>query len=315
MIQNIGGIIEEAATRRDPRAIARCLSLIEEGVISPFIDFIQSSARRAHVVGITGAPGVGKSSLINRILGKLREKGLTAAVLGIDPSSPISGGAFLGNRVRITVTDEGVFYRSLSTPPERSLPFKAYIMIEFLSAIGFDFVFIETPGAGQVNVDISNVADTTVVVLQPLTGDDIQVLKAGILEIGDIYVVNKSDLPQIHVFVEYLKMYLLDKVRDGWNVKLITTNALNGAGVEDLVKTIVEHKQFLVDRGLYFDKLVNRRSAIVSAFIREVVDSAVSMVEKKFRESGVGLEFLKTGKEKLLEEFSTALRDVVARYK
>jgi len=134
------------------------------------------------------------------------KKGLTAAVLGIDLSSPIGGGAFLGNRVRITVADEGVFYRSLSTPPKRSLPFKACIMIEFLNTIGFNFVFIEALGAGQVNVGVSNVADTTVVVLQSLTGDDIQVLKAGILEIGDIYVVNKSDLPHIHVFVEYLRI-------------------------------------------------------------------------------------------------------------
>ncbi len=259
-------IVRRAIETRDRLYIAKALSLIEEGLYDEFADMLFSEPH-AHIVGITGSPGVGKSTLISSIIAELRKRDKSVAVLAIDPSSPISGGAFLGNRIRVRTLDEATFYRSISTPPERSLPLKAYLMIEFLNTLGYDYVLIETPGAGQVNVSVSKVADTVVVVIQPLTGDDIQALKAGIMEIGDIYVVNKADLPQTELTALQLRTMLGDVNRDGWRIAIVKTSAISGRGVPELVNVIEEHMKFLKDRGLYEAKIRRRRMSIVEEFV------------------------------------------------
>ena len=262
--------MRKAVETKDRLYIARALSLIEEGMYGEISDMIFSSPR-AHIVGITGSPGVGKSTLINALISELRKRGKSVAVLAIDPSSPISGGALLGNRVRVRNLDEATFYRSISTPPERSLSLKAYLMIELLNTIGFDYILIETPGAGQVNVGISRVADTVVVVVQPLTGDDIQMLKAGIMEIGDIYVVNKSDLPQAELTAMHLRTIVGDTNRDGWHIPVIKTNAISGKGVAELVNAIEQHMLFLKNRNLYTARFRRRRMAIVEEYVSNAI--------------------------------------------
>lgn len=282
-------IVKRAVETRDRLYIAKALSLIEDGVYSEISDMIFSSPR-AHIVGITGSPGVGKSTLINALISELRKRGKSVAILAIDPSSPISGGALLGNRIRVRSLDEATFYRSISTPPERSLPLKAYLMIELLNTIGFDYILIETPGAGQVNVSVSRVADTVVVVVQPLTGDDIQMLKAGIMEIGDIYVVNKADLPQAELTATYLRTIIGDTNRDGWCIPVIKTSAISGKGVDELVNAIDRHMLFLKSRKLYTARFQRRRMAIVEEYILNTLHRYFASVMDRVIVDGVSLE-------------------------
>jgi len=281
--------VKRAVETRDRLYIAKALSLIEDGVYSEISDMIFSSPR-AHIVGITGSPGVGKSTLINALISELRKRGKSVAILAIDPSSPISGGALLGNRIRVRSLDEATFYRSISTPPERSLPLKAYLMIELLNTIGFDYILIETPGAGQVNVSISKIADTVVIVVQPLTGDDIQMLKAGIMEIGDIYVVNKADLPQAELTATYLRTIIGDVDRDGWRMPIIKTSAISGKGVAELVNAIDQHLLFLKSRNLYTMRFQRRRMAIVEEYVLNILHRHFASVMDRVMVDDVSLE-------------------------
>ncbi len=277
-------LFEKAIETRDRMLIAKALSAIEEGRFLEVADLIVSKPR-SHIVGVTGSPGVGKSTLINALIAELRRRGKKVAVIAIDPSSPLSGGAFLGNRVRVRTLDDYTFFRSISTPPEKSLPLTALLMIEFMNTLGYDYVLIETPGAGQVNVDVCRVAHTTLVVVQPLAGDDIQVLKAGIMEIGDIYVLNKADLPQANIARLQLETFLRDVERDGWKVRIVETSAINGNGVPQLVDTIEEHAKFLNERGIRIRRDLARRKMIVERIIEEnLVSSILRSVEEHVKE-------------------------------
>ncbi len=263
---NLEQLLDLAIKTRDKKVIAKLLSAIEEGRYRELPDNVFSEPK-AHIIGITGAPGVGKSSLINHIVAELRRESKSVAILAIDPSSPVSGGSFLGNRVRVRSLDDETFFRSISTPPEQSIPIEAMLMMELFNTIGFDYIIIETPGAGQVNVSISDLVDTTVVVLQPLAGDDIQSLKAGLMEVGDIYVINKSDLPSVDIFELQLKMFLGDRRRGSWNIKIIRTCALSGNGVKELIDIVKEHLKFLESSGERIRKVLNRRLIIAKELI------------------------------------------------
>src|SRR5438093_1156165 len=172
---------------------------------------------RAHVVGLTGPPGVGKSSLINRLVRAFRSRGKTVGVVAVDPTSPYTGGAVLGDRIRMADTgvDPGVFIRSMATRGHAGgLALATFDAVRVLDAMGSDLVFVETVGAGQSGVEIASRAHETRVVGMPMTGDVVQTMKAGILEIGDVYVVNKVDLGNEDVLVANLKFQL--ETRDGW---------------------------------------------------------------------------------------------------
>jgi len=248
---SVRGLVD-SLLKGDKRSAGKLISLIEDD--EP--EAVEALARvyphtgRAHVVGFTGPPGVGKSSLINRLVRTFRSRGKTVGVVAVDPTSPYTGGAVLGDRIRMADTgvDPGVFIRSMATRGHAGgLALATFDAVRVLDAMGSDLVFVETVGAGQSEVEIASRAHTTVVVEMPLTGDVVQTMKAGILEIGDVYVVNKVDLGNADVLVANLKFQL--ETRDGWTPPIIRTAALEGRGVEDLVAAIEKHASYLDESG------------------------------------------------------------------
>jgi LAO/AO transport system kinase len=209
---------------------------------------------KAHIIGITGSPGVGKSSLINAMVKNIREKNRTVGIVAVDPSSPFSGGALLGDRIRMQdhFTDEGVFIRSLASRGSLGgLSRSVNNVVRLLDAFGRDVIIVETVGAGQVEVEIVKIAQTVIVVISPGYGDVIQMLKAGIIEIGDIFVINKSDLEGADRTVEGLMSVLeLNQNKEGWNRPIIQTVALANKGITELTDTIERHRDYIQESGV-----------------------------------------------------------------
>ncbi|MFE5565133.1 methylmalonyl Co-A mutase-associated GTPase MeaB [Amycolatopsis japonica] len=249
-----------------PRALARLLSLVEDA--HPRLPEVAAKLTphtgNARIVGLTGPPGVGKSTSTSALLTALRAKGLRVGVLAIDPSSPFSGGALLGDRIRMTehATDPGVFIRSMATRGHLGgLSWATPQAVRVLDAAGFDVVLIETVGVGQSEVDVVKLADTTVVLLAPGMGDGIQAAKAGVLEIADVFVVNKADREGADATVHDLKQMISLVRREirgpSWRQPIVRTVASRGEGVEDVVRALDEHHDWLVRR----DELPRRRAA------------------------------------------------------
>ncbi len=276
-------VVLKAIESKDRKLIARALTLIEEGLFHEFSDLIFGEPH-AHVVGITGSPGVGKSSLINKLIQFLRKLGKSVAVIAIDPASPISGAALMGDRVRVRTLDSETFFRSISTPPEKALPLHAVLMVEFLDRLGFDYILIETPGIGQVNVDVTRIAHTTVVVLQPAAGDEIQALKSGIMEVGDVYVVNKADMPHAEIAALQLEAIFGGVKRGGWSVRIIKTCTFSGRGVDELVKVLEERLNYLRESNEFMRRVAERRWFIVERLVLEGIMDEISEVLNKARD-------------------------------
>ena len=276
------------------RATGRLLSLLENPYRVPpeLFDELASRGGRAHVIGVTGIPGAGKSTLISRLIKGYRSQGLKVAVIAVDPSSPLSGGALLGDRLRMQedAMDTGVFIRSVSTRGLKGgLSLAALAMIEAFDALGYDKVLIETVGVGQAEVDVMNAVHTVVVVTMPGVGDEIQALKAGVMEIGDVYVLNKSDLPDSQKAFEYLS-FALDKGELGaqdsmWRPRLVKTSAVMGSGIEDLISAIGEHYNYLLKSGKASTKLISRRVTLVrlmaERLLADQVERALSLMERQ----------------------------------
>ena len=229
-------------------ALARAATLLEND--RPGADALHASlvphCGRAHVVGITGAPGAGKSTLINALLAELGRRGRRTAVLAVDPSSPVTGGALLGDRVRMADAGEGdtTFIRSVSSRGHLGgLSRTAARLIDLFDAAGFDPVIVETVGTGQSEVEIARFADTNVVVCPPGLGDEVQALKAGILEVADLLVVNKGDLPAAARTAHDLQTAPGLRRRDGWQVPVLRTVATSGDGVAALIERIEDHQR------------------------------------------------------------------------
>jgi|Deesub1362A_J573_1020465.scaffolds.fasta_scaffold00136_7 LAO/AO transport system kinase len=230
----------------------------------------------AHVVGITGSPGVGKSTLVARIVKELRKREISVGVVAVDPSSPFTGGAILGDRIRMQelACDPEVFIRSVSSSAG-TVGRTTKNIIRVLDAAGKDVIVIETIGAGQVDLDVLNVADTKVIVLMPESGDEIQMIKAGLLEIGDVYVINKADLENAARTKSQLSLAI--KERDGWIPEIVMTIATSGEGVEKLVDAIFAHKKHLEDSS-------NLRKGRLEAVKSEVVEILVEKLKMRFYE-------------------------------
>ncbi len=235
----------------DRRALARAITVVESGGAerAELLSRLHGHGGQAHVVGITGAPGAGKSTLVAALAGALRDAGERVGILAVDPSSPFSGGALLGDRVRMG-TGEGLFIRSLASRGHAGGLSRATAdAVRLLDAAGFSVIVLETVGAGQGEVEIMRLAHTTVVVTVPGLGDDVQAFKAGIMEIGDIFVVNKSDLPGVNITARDLTTMLMLAPPRPWSPPVIQTSALKGEGLDKLVKAIGDHGRWLREAG------------------------------------------------------------------
>lgn len=250
--------IAEKVMAGDVRAVARLIRDIDDGTpgVRETLKELYPHTGRAYVVGITGAPGVGKSTLVDQVISHLRKRGKTVGVLAVDPTSPFSGGAILGDRIRMQrhCTDEGVFIRSLATRGQfGGLTQSTRSAIDVLDAMGKDFILVETVGVGQDEVDVVKSAHTTVIVVMPGMGDDIQVIKAGILEVGDIFVINKADREGADRTESHLKLMIeMDEKKYGegvWQPPILRTQALFDKGTEELLEEIDRHGTHLAGSG------------------------------------------------------------------
>lgn len=242
----------------ETRMIARAISRAESGndADRALLSEIYARAGKAHVIGLTGVPGSGKSTLVRALTQQFRASGRTVGIIAIDPSSPFSGGAILGDRVRMgdLAGDDGVFIRSMATRGSLGgLTYGCLEAVDVLDAAGFDLILIETVGVGQDEVDIARAAHTVLVVSAPGLGDDIQAIKAGVLEIADIHVVSKCERPDANKTVAdirgMLKVVLSGRGAQGWETPVQPTSAETGEGIGDLVDQIDNHIAFMRDSG------------------------------------------------------------------
>ncbi len=250
----------------DRGALARLLSLVERGGSEgrEVGRLTHPLGGGAYTVGITGAPGAGKSTLTNALLGRVRADEATVAVLAIDPSSPFSGGAILGDRVRMSdhTHDTGVYIRSMATRGHLGgLALATREAVRALDASGWPWILIETVGVGQVEVEVASAADTTVVVVNPGWGDAVQANKAGLLEIAEVFVINKADRPGVDQTKRDLERMLDLTDRQGWRPPVVVTTAPTGDGVDELWSAIGDHRRHLEDTG----QLEPRRAPLVWA--------------------------------------------------
>ncbi|HYK93433.1 MAG TPA: methylmalonyl Co-A mutase-associated GTPase MeaB [Thermoplasmata archaeon] len=240
----------------DRRVLARTISAVEnrDPDVVPVLRALYPRTGRARVIGLTGPLGVGKSSLINALIAQLRRAGARVGVIAVDPSSPFSGGSVLGDRIRIERTpgDDGVFFRSMGSRGHAGgVAAATREVVRLLDAFGMDTVLVETVGSGQVDVEVREIATTSVVVLVPHLGDEVQTLKAGLFEIADVFCINKSDLPGADEAAKDLaELAGLGASRDGWRPAIVRTSTIAGTGVAELWAAIVAHEEFLDAQGL-----------------------------------------------------------------
>ncbi len=307
--------IVDGILNKNRRALARAITYVEneypEG--KEILKRIYHRTGKAHVVGITGFPGVGKSTTVSKLTQEFRKREKTVGIVAVDPGSPFTGGALLGDRLRLDGLDvnnplwldEGVFFRSMSSRGRAGgIAAKTGDVVRLMDAFGFDVIFVETVGAGQSEVDIIEVADTSIVILMPEMGDDIQINKAGILEIGDIYVVNKADLGGAEKTVKWLKsMIMMDQeaieilsktthadeaaVESGeifermkrskdWVPPVLTTVADRGEGIRELADAIERHFDYLKRSGKLEERRIRRLSREVFDLIMDEIKMLLS---------------------------------------
>lgn len=308
----------ERALQKDKVSVAKLITLIEMNPVESLevLSKIPKQAKKSHIIGFTGSAGVGKSTLINAVATLLARERLSVAVMAVDPKSPLTGGAVMGDRIRMKDVPKEVYIRSMTTGEEESLPLKTVLTMEFFERLGYDNIIIETPGAGQFNTRIMKAVDTVVVVLMPEAGDEIQAIKAGMMEIGDIYVVNKSDMPGAGITYNQVLFAINPTDRTGWVPKVHMTNALSLTSVEPLVNSIKEHWEFLKTSGLNTAKHAMRKSLELQLIISEEINNTIKSVSKPgstlykeyedFLEKGGSIQNLR---KKIRKELINALTD------
>jgi len=262
---------------RKPRALARAISHAESGRGRELVRALFAKTGRAMTIGLTGPPGVGKSTLASGLVRKARALKKSVGVVSVDPSSPFSHGALLGDRIRLTehFTDELVFIRSMASRGHLGgLSGATADAVMLMDAFGLDVVLIETVGVGQSEVAVAELAQTTLVALQPGSGDSIQVLKAGIMEIADVFVVNKSDHPMADQLRREIRSMMEMLQFTGWVPELVATQALSGDGVDELWNAIERHMAYLNETG----EIERRRR---DAFVHQVRQLALGRLERR----------------------------------
>ncbi|TCC02685.1 methylmalonyl Co-A mutase-associated GTPase MeaB [Kribbella soli] len=260
----VGELVAQAR-EGESRAVARLISLVEDE--SPLLREVMAElapyAGHAHIVGITGSPGVGKSTSTSALVSAYRETGKRVGILAVDPSSPFSGGALLGDRVRMQdhATDRGVFIRSMASRGHLGgLSWSTPQALRVLDAAGFDVVLVETVGVGQSEVEIAGMADTTLVLLAPGMGDGIQAAKAGILEVGDIYVVNKADRDGVQSVTRDLRsmLALAERSEGAWTPPILKTVASRNEGIPEVVQAIEDRLEWMRGNGVLTERRRSR---------------------------------------------------------
>jgi LAO/AO transport system kinase len=268
----------------DKRALARAISLVEDGDPEGWslVREVYPHTGKAAIVGFTGPPGVGKSTLMGALTKLERERQRTVGVLSIDPSSPFTKGALLGDRIRLSdhFLDPGVFIRSMASRGALGGLSEAALQAALLmDASGRELILLETVGVGQAEVDIIDHADTVVLVLMPGSGDSIQALKAGVMEIPDVIVVNKADHPLTDTMIREVKGVLALGPKEGWEVPVIRTEAVRGEGVEELVEKLAQHRAYIEGEGALSERrrrnLMNEVLAIATSRMRRELESSV----------------------------------------
>jgi LAO/AO transport system kinase len=291
-----------AFARGDARALARAITRCESGDGARVVGALYARAGRALTVGLTGPPGVGKSTITAQLVSHARRLGRTVGVISVDPSSPFSRGALLGDRIRLAehFTDPGVFIRSMASRGHLGGVAGATAdAVTLMDAFGFDVILIETVGVGQSEIEIADIADTTLVALQPGSGDSVQLLKAGILEIADVFVVNKRDHPMALQLQRELRAMLEMLDHPAWMPPLVATQALDGGGIDALWDAIAAHDGYLRASGT----LAAKRRAAFEHRVRGLVLGALE------RQVGAAVATLPADGDPY-----AAARDVVARF-
>lgn len=247
--------VARAIRRGDRRALARAITAVENSdpAMAPVMRALYPETGKIPLIGLSGPLGVGKSSLLSALLGLLRSRGMTVGAIAVDPSSPFSGGSVLGDRIRLDrrADDDGVFFRSMASRGEAGGVARATReAARLLESAGFDVVFVETVGSGQVDVAIREIVTTNVVILVPHLGDEVQTLKAGLFEIADVFCVNKSDLPGAEIAArDLVELVALGKGRDAWTVPIVRTSTTAPSGIPELWEAIAAHEKFLDESG------------------------------------------------------------------
>ena len=284
----------------DIKAVARAISVVENGGTgaNELIEKIYPNTGNAHRIGITGPSGAGKSTLVDKLTYLYRKSGKMVGIVAIDPTSPFTGGALLGDRLRLQELslNKEVFFRSMANRGSRGgISRKTGEVVDILDSSGKDVVMIETVGVGQSELDIAGAADTTIVVLVPESGDEIQVMKAGLMEIADIFVLNKSDREGADLMLAHLSESLKLRSDVNWLPKIVKTSAIRNEGIEELMEAIEEHSKWLSSE----DKIGSKRNLRLINRVKEIIveelnsefwtDERMSLLENMISDNGNNL--------------------------